>query len=61
MKDTIKKRGSMDVIEKLYREMPAFTDVFTEETFYIFVGCFVATTLVLVFIASRFVKIKPIE
>lgn len=61
MSDKIKKRGSMDVIEKLYREMPAFTDVFTEETFYVFVFGFVATTLVLVFIASRFVKIKPIE
>lgn len=51
----------MDVIENLYNELPAFTDVFTEDTFYIFVVCFVLSTFLLAFILSRFITLKPIE
>lgn len=57
----MKKRGSLDVIEKIYKDMPAFTDIFTEESFYFFAACFVASTIVCAFILSRFVKIKPVE
>lgn len=55
------KKGHLKVIENLYNEMPAFTDVFTEESFYAFVACFVCGTVALAFILSRFIKIKPIE
>lgn len=56
-----KKGGHMDVIENLYNELPAFTDVFTEDTFYIFVVCFVLSTVLLAFILSRFITLKPFE
>lgn len=57
----MKRRGTLEVIERIYKDMPAFTDVFTEETFYIFAACFVACTILLAFILSRFIKIKPVD
>ncbi|XP_073992926.1 uncharacterized protein [Rhodnius prolixus] len=56
-----KEGYSVKVIESLYSQIPAFTDVFDEDTFYIFVICFVISTLVLVLIISRFVTLKPID
>lgn len=56
-----KKNGHLDYIERMYMEMPAFTDVFTEETFYIFVVCFVLSTIIIAFLLSRFITIKPID
>lgn len=55
------KTGHLKVIENLYNELPAFTDVFDEESFYVFVACFVTGTILLVVILSRYVKIKPLE
>lgn len=52
---------SLRLIEELYNHIPAFNDVFDEETWYIFVICFVASTIVLVIIVSRFITIKPID
>lgn len=49
------------LIENVYNEIPAFTDIFTEETFYTTVICFVITTIAVVFVISRFVTIKPVE
>lgn len=49
------------LVEHLYDNIPAFTDIFTEETFYMFVGTVVVSTVVIVFIISRFVTIKPVE
>jgi len=57
----MKKRGNMDVIERIYRDMPSFTDIFDEESFYLFAGCFVAATILCAFILSRFIKLKPVE
>lgn len=51
----------MDVIERIYNDIPAFTDVFTEETFYIFAICFALTTILVAFISSRFITIKPMD
>ncbi|XP_046672285.1 uncharacterized protein LOC124362120 [Homalodisca vitripennis] len=55
------KQYNVKLIDELYSHVPAFTDLFDEETWYMFVGCFVATTIVVVFIVSRFVTIKPVE
>lgn len=54
-------KGNVDVIEQLYSHVPAFTDVFSEDTFYVFALCFVLTTIVVAFILSRFITIKPVE
>lgn len=56
-----KKGGHMDVIEHIYNQLPAFTDMLSEETFYIFATCFALTTLLVAFILSRFITIKPID
>lgn len=56
-----KKGGHMDIIENVYNEIPSFTDVFTEETFYAFVVCFVLATVLVAIILSRFITIKPCE
>lgn len=61
MKNGIKGGGHIDFIEKIYRELPSFTDVFNEETFYIFVVCFVLGTFLIAFILSRYITIKPVD
>jgi len=54
------KQGyNMKMIDMLYEQVPAFTDIFDEETWYVFVVCFVFTTIVVVFIASRFITLRP--
>ena len=53
--------GSMKMIEHLYNKVPAFNDVFDEETFYLFVMIFVAGTLLVAYIGSRFITIKPVD
>lgn len=57
----MKKGGHVDVIERIYNDLPAFTDIFTEESFYIFAFCFALTTFLVAFVLSRFVTIKPID
>jgi len=59
--NTKKGSGHVDFIERVYHDLPHFTDVFTEETFYIFVICFVLFTLVIAFTLSKFITIKPID
>lgn len=61
MVKNFKKGGHMDVIERIYNEIPAFTDVFNEESFYAFVVCFTLATILVAFILSRFITLKPIE
>ncbi|XP_019884815.1 uncharacterized protein LOC109610388 [Camponotus floridanus] len=55
------KDYNLRLIDMLYSQVPAFTDVFDEETWYIFVICFVAGTFLVAFILSRFITIKPVE
>lgn len=55
------RQYNVKLIDELYRQVPAFTDIFDEETWYTFVVCFVAGTIVLVFMLSRFITIKPTE
>lgn len=55
------KDYNMKLIDTLYNQVPAFTDVFDEETWYIFVCCFVTGTLMVAFILSRFITLKPVE
>lgn len=60
MKPT-KGGGHVDFIERIYGDMPSFTDVFNEETFYVFVVCFVLATCLIAFVLSRFITIKPVD
>lgn len=54
-------KGNLHVVEEIYNQIPAFTDVFSEDTFYIFVVIFVMSTILVAFILSRFITIKPVE
>lgn len=54
-------KGNLHVVEEIYNQIPAFTDVFSEDTFYIFVVIFVLSTILVAFILSRFITIKPVE
>ncbi|XP_048489342.1 uncharacterized protein LOC119692392 [Plutella xylostella] len=56
-----RSKGNMHVVEEIYNQIPAFTDVFSEDSFYTFVICFVISTIMVVFILSRFITIKPVE
>ncbi|KAF6214002.1 hypothetical protein GE061_011731 [Apolygus lucorum] len=56
-----KEGYSVKLIDTFYHQIPAFTDVFDEETFYVFVVCFVLSTFLLVFIVSRFITLRPID
>ncbi|XP_047985422.1 uncharacterized protein LOC125225653 [Leguminivora glycinivorella] len=55
------KGGFLQVVEEFYSHIPAFTDVFSEDTFYVFVVIFVMSTILVAFILSRFVTIKPVD
>ncbi|XP_068626256.1 uncharacterized protein [Battus philenor] len=54
-------KGNLHVVEEIYNQIPAFTDVFSEDTFYMFVVIFVLSTILVAFILSRFITIKPVE
>jgi len=55
----LKGGGALEAVNQIYDQFPAFTDIFDEETFYIFAFCFTAATIFVAFIASRFITIKP--
>ncbi|XP_058832456.1 uncharacterized protein LOC131690579 [Topomyia yanbarensis] len=61
MPDKKIKGGHMAIIENWYHQIPAFTDVFTEESFYVFVVCFVLSTIAVVLVLSRFITLKPVD
>merc|ERR1711988_1594547 len=49
---------AMKSIDKLYNEVPAFGDIFDEETWYQFCFVFVCCTIVCVFLLSRYIELK---
>lgn len=53
--------SSAKIVHTIYDQLPSFTDIFDEETFYIFVGCFVCSTILVAFILSRFITIKAVD
>ncbi|XP_019866172.1 uncharacterized protein LOC109595290 [Aethina tumida] len=55
------KDYQLKLIQHVYQQIPAFTDVFTEDTFYMFFASLVICTIIVVFIVSRFVTIKPVD
>ncbi|XP_060531230.1 uncharacterized protein LOC132704918 [Cylas formicarius] len=55
------KDYNLKLIHTVYNQLPAFTDIFDEDTFYMFVFIFIISTIVVVFILSRFITIKAVE
>ncbi len=62
MKDKASKvsasKAVMQGFDKLYEKVPAFEDVFTETSFYVFAVTLVILSLVLGVLASKYVKLK---
>lgn len=56
-----KYEATLSIVNKVYDSVPAFTDVFDEETWYIFAGCFTVGTILVSLIASRFITLKPVD
>lgn len=56
-----KQNYQLKLIDHIYNELPAFTDIFTEESFYMTVFAIIVSTIVAVAILSRFITIKPVE
>lgn len=52
---------SMDLFTKMYDNMPYFTDVFDEDSFYVSVVLFVLSTVIVVICLSRFITIKEFD
>lgn len=48
-------------IDKLYNEVPAFADIFDEETWYQFFFMFTCTTIVCVFLLSRYIELRSCD
>ncbi|XP_050524468.1 uncharacterized protein LOC126896065 [Daktulosphaira vitifoliae] len=56
-----KEHYTTTIINNFYNQLPAFTDVFDEESWYLFVICFVTFTLIVVYILSKFIKLQPVD
>jgi len=54
-------KANINIFNKVYDQLPAFVDVFDEETFYVFVIFFVLSSFLIAFILSRFITIKPVD
>ncbi|KYN42112.1 hypothetical protein ALC56_03250 [Trachymyrmex septentrionalis] len=53
------KNYHLRLLDSVYNQIPAFTDVFDEETWYVFVICFVTGTFLVAFILSKYITIIP--
>lgn len=60
-KASAKMTQSAAMANRLYDQISAFTDVFDEETFYLFAICVAVGTIFMAFILSRFVTIKSVD
>ena len=56
-----KYEATLNIVNKIYDNFPAFTDIFDEESFYIFAGVFTLCTIMGAIIASRFITLKPAD
>lgn len=56
-----KEHYTKTIINGFYNQLPAFADVFDEESWYLFVICLVTFTLIVVYILSKFIKLQPVD
>jgi hypothetical protein len=54
----MKSKPIMDLVNKWADELPTFTDMFDEETFYIFAGVFTLMACLATVVASRYITLK---
>jgi hypothetical protein len=51
-------RMAMEAVDRFYEKLPAFEDIFDEESFYTFAALFTIASIVLAFLASRYITLK---
>ena len=56
-----KLQVSHQVAGSLYNSLPAFEDIFDEDTFYVFAAFFTIATIFMAVILSRFIKLRPVD
>ena len=56
-----KYEATLKLVNKVYDQVPAFTDVFDEETWYIFAFVFTAASILAAFVASRYITLKSCD
>lgn len=54
-------KASIQIFNDVYESLPYFTDVFDEESFYIFAAVFTLASIALAFILSRYITIKEAD
>lgn len=54
-------KASLQLFTDAYESLPYFTDIFDEESFYIFAALFVLASVLVAFILSRYITIKEVE
>lgn len=54
-------KASLQLFTDVYESLPYFTDVFDEETFYIFAALFVLASIFVAFVLSRYITIKEVD
>jgi len=58
MKEKRATKAVMQAVDKLYDHLPAFVDIFDEDSFYLFAGAFTLFTFLATFVASRYITLK---
>jgi hypothetical protein len=51
-------QASMQLFTRVYDNVPYFTEIFDEDTFYIAAFLFVAASFLMAFILSRYIKLQ---
>ena len=54
-------QSSMALFNQMYEGLPYFTDIFDEESFYLFAICFVLFTILVVVLLSKFITLKEVD
>jgi len=56
-----KFQSSIQLWTRAYGNVPAFLDIFDEETFYITAASITVVTLILAMVFAKYIKIKEVE
>jgi len=54
-------KQNLNIMNTLYSQVPSFSDIFDEQTWYIFVGLLTLSAVLIAMLLSRYVTIKPVE
>jgi len=53
--------AALQAVHNIYNTFPSFTDIFDEESWYIFAFCLTTAAIIVAFVASRFIVLKELH